>query len=252
MSYSDTDGTIRKRSGWLIPLGVFLVTLALSALMLLFYLVPNATNFLVEQTSPTARTDIIALQVDDLKLWIPANYMQYESARQGGMQRDVALFALSPEMTGWSNWEQATFSGNPPDSPLVILNIREQHVNLSESDKLLRIYPAYLIDAKGTPGPFGLTQYTFKENNGYHNRDLFVGKTDGGPAVFLCDRALPEVPSPNCLRELPLTRTVALSYRFKREHLEHWSEIGQSILNLVTTFKKEPKPETAEIAPHRP
>ena len=84
MSYSDTDDTIRKRSGWLIPLGVFLVTIALSALMLLFYLVPNATNFLEEQVSPTSRTDIVALQVHDLKLWVPANYLQYESSRQGG------------------------------------------------------------------------------------------------------------------------------------------------------------------------
>ena len=34
MTYSDTDETIQKRSGWLIPLGVFLVTLVLSAIIL--------------------------------------------------------------------------------------------------------------------------------------------------------------------------------------------------------------------------
>ena len=90
MTYSDTDGTIRKRSGWLIPLGVFLVTAALSALVLLFYLAPTAPNFLEEQVSPTSRGDIIALKVHGLQLWIPANYLQYESARQGGTRKDLA------------------------------------------------------------------------------------------------------------------------------------------------------------------
>ena len=96
MTYSDTDGTIRRRSGWLIPLGVFLVTAVLSALLLLFYLAPAPTNFLEEQVSPTARADLIALRVHGLKLWIPANYLQFDSARQGGAQKDVALFALLP------------------------------------------------------------------------------------------------------------------------------------------------------------
>ena len=84
MTYSDTDDTIRKRSGWLIPLGVFLVTLVLSAVILLYYLAPSAPSFIDEQVAPTSRTDIVALRVHGLKLWIPANYLEYESSRQGG------------------------------------------------------------------------------------------------------------------------------------------------------------------------
>ncbi len=68
MTYSDTDGTIRKRSGWLIPLGVFLVTASLSALVLLFYLVPTAPNFLEEQVAPTSRGDLVPLKIHDLRL----------------------------------------------------------------------------------------------------------------------------------------------------------------------------------------
>ena len=252
MSYSDTDETIRKRSGWLIPLGVFLVTLALSALMLLFYLAPNAPSFLDEQVSPTSRTDIVALQVHDLKLWIPANYLQYESSRQGGAQREVALFALLPDMTGWSNWESSTFAGNPADSPVVYMQIRDERVNLTESDKLARIYMAYVTDPKGQPGLFGLRQYSFRENAGYRNEDLFVGQTPSGLVVLRCVRFSPDVPSPSCLRDMPIARNVAMSYRFKRAHLAQWSEIGQSILSLVTTFKKPPKQQTADLSEPRP
>jgi hypothetical protein len=240
MSYSDTDATVRKRSGWLIPLGVFLVTLALSALMLLYYLAPNAPNFLEEQVSPTSRTDIIALKVHALRLWIPANYLQFESSRQGGTQRDVALFALLPDMTGWSNWDSSTFAGNPADSPVVYMLIRDERVPLTESDKLSRIYLAYVADPKGKSGPFGLTQYTFQENSGYRNEDLFVGQTPTGPVVLRCVRFSPDVPSPSCLRDMPIAPNVAMSYRFKRAHLAQWNEIGQSILRLVATFKKQP------------
>src|SRR5689334_14144532 len=87
MTYSDTEATIRKRSGWVIPLGVFLITFVLSALILFYYLAPTAPNFLDEQVSPTSRADLIALRVHGLKLWIPANYLQYESSRHGGAQK---------------------------------------------------------------------------------------------------------------------------------------------------------------------
>lgn len=250
MTYSDTDGTIRKRSGWLIPLGVFLVTAALSALVLLFYLAPSAPNFLEEQVSPTSRGDIVSLKVHDLHLWIPANYLQYESARQGGTHKDLALFAILPDMGGWSNWEASTFTGNTPDSPVVYLLVREEGLNLTEADRLSRIYMSYVTNPRGAPGPFGLTQYTFREDSGYRSEDLFVGQTPNGPIVLRCVRFSPDVPSPSCLRDLPIAHSVALSYRFKRQHLARWREIGDGIARLFVTFKTRPKTQAnAQIQP---
>ncbi|HEY0106229.1 MAG TPA: hypothetical protein VGB91_09110 [Rhizomicrobium sp.] len=252
MSYSDTDGTIRKRSGWLIPLGVFLVTAALSALVLLYYLAPTAPNFLEEQVVPTSDGDLVALEVHGLKLWIPANYLQYASARQGGTRKDLALFAILPDMAGWSNWEASSFSGNTPDSPVVFLLIREERVTLSEADRLSRIYLAYVTDPRGRPGPFGLTQYTFREDSGYRNEDLFVGQTASGVQVLRCVRLSSTVPSPSCLRDLPVAHGVALSYRFKREHLSRWRMIGDGIDRLVVSFERPPKPQAAAEIQRRP
>ena len=252
MTYSDTDGTIRKRSGWLIPLGVFLVTAVLSALVLLFYLAPTAPNFLEEQASPTSRSDLVPVKVHDLHLWIPANYLQFESARQGGTRKDLALFAILPDMAGWSNWEASAFTGNTPDSPVVYLLIREEGLNLTEADRLARIYMSYVVNPRGTPGPFGLTQYTFREDSGYRHEDLFVGQGLNGPIVMRCVRFSPEVPSPGCLRDLPIAHSVALSYRFKREHLARWHEIGEGIAKLITVFKIRPKTQADTQAQPRP
>ncbi len=245
MSYSDTDGTIRRRSGWLIPLGVFLITAALSALVLLYYLAPTAPNFLEEQVVPTSNSEPVALNVHGLKLWIPANYLQYESARQGGVRKDLALFAILPDMAGWSNWEASNFSGNTPDSPVVFMLIREERVNLTEADRLSRIYLAYVTNPRGEPGPFGLTQYTFREDSGYRSEDLFVGETASGVEVLRCVRLSATVPSPSCLRDMPLAHGVALSYRFKREHLARWQMIGEGVERLVGGFERAPKPQAS-------
>lgn len=251
MTYSDTDGTIRKRSGWLIPLGVFAVTFVLSALFLLFYLAPSPPSFLQEQVSPTSRADVVDLRVHGMHLYIPANYLQYDSARSGGARKDLALFALLPDMSGWSNWESSTFTGNAPDSPVVYMLVRDENLNLSEPDRLTRIYMAYVTNPKGVAGPFGLTQYTFREDSGYRNEDLFVGQGPHGPIVMRCVRFSPQVPSPGCLRDTLIGRKVALSYRFKRAHLGRWREIGDGIDKLIAGFKKAPtKPQaSAQLLP---
>ena len=80
----DFDDTIRQRSGWLIPVGVFAVTAVLSMLVLLYYLLPRPESFLKEAPSYTARNDAIPILVNGVKFSIPANYIVYKSARQGG------------------------------------------------------------------------------------------------------------------------------------------------------------------------
>ena len=238
---TDDDETIRKRSGWLIPLAVFLVTFVLSALFLLIYLAPNAPNLFVEQLSPTSRGDIITLKVAGRALHIPANYLEYESARQGGDRREIALYALLPEMSGWSNWSAQTFTDNSEDSPVVEMRIRQDDLNLSEADRLQRVYMGYIVNPRGAEGPFGLKQYTFRGDSGYHNEDLFVGQTDTGLLVMRCVRLGPDVTSPNCMRDMPVARGVSLFYRFKRAHLAKWREIDEGLDKLIASFKKAPK-----------
>jgi hypothetical protein len=252
MTYSDTDGTIRKRSGWLIPLGVFLVTVVLSALVLLYYVGPTPQSFVNEQPSPTGSTTPVALRVHGLKLWIPANYLQFESSRQAGAKKDISIFAILPDLAGWSNWESSAFADNTADSPVIYLLIRDEEVNRSEAERLARIYLQNVTDPKGVPGPFGLTQYTFRDDSGYRNEDLFVGQTASGPAILRCVRFSPQVPSPTCLRDMPIDRKVALSYRFKRAHLSRWRQIGDSVNALIATFRKQPGSQAAADPQPRP
>jgi len=241
MSRSEDDEIVRRRSGWLIPLAVLLIITALSALFLLYYLAPTAPPLFSEQVSPTSSTDVVALEVGGVNLWIPENYLQYASSRRGGRHREVALFAMLPDLSGWSNWNAGSFAENGPDSPILYLTIRMQDPVLSESERLNRIYLAYVKNSAGEPGPYGLTKYTFRTDNGYRREDLFVGHNAKGLVVLRCVRLGPDTTNPNCLRDMPLKGIVGVSYRFKRSKLSHWREIADAVDALLAGFQKPAK-----------
>ena len=233
----ETDGDVKQRSGWLIPIAVFIVTAGLSALFLLYYLVPAPTSFIEEHAAPTSRTDPVSLTVNGAKFAIPANYIMFARARQGGTLKEVQLFTALPDFNGYSDWHASSFSGNAADSPVIFILLREEQFKISEAERLQRIYMTYVVDPAGKPGPFGLTQYVFRDDSGYHGEDLFVGQDKGKPVVLRCVRFSQEVPSPSCLRDERLTSGVSLSYRFKRANLGHWPEIARGIDKLIASFR---------------
>ncbi len=235
--YADsTDDGIRQRSGWLIPLGVFLVTFALTALFALFYLAPRPPSFFREEVSFTSRTDPVELKVHGHQFRIPANYLKYRSDRQGGERVNIKLVALLPDFQGYSGWEDSSFKSNAADSPVVEMLLHDDQVKLSEAGWLARIYMPYVEDPNGSDGPYGLKQYQFREDSGYRNQDLFVGQTEHGPMVLQCERASQQVTNPSCHREFPIAHGVALNYRFKRSYLARWREIADGVSKLVATI----------------
>jgi hypothetical protein len=143
-------------------------------------------------------------------------------------------------MEGYASWADSAFRNNASDSPAVELLIHDDPVKLSEAAWLNRIYMPYVVNPQGTPGPFGLTLFTFRRDSGYHDEDLFVGQIDQRPIVLQCVRASEQVPNPSCHCEMPIAHGVALSYRFKRSHLAQWQEIAESTERLVKSFKMQP------------
>ncbi len=227
---------VHQHSGWLIPIMVFVVTAGLSALFLLYYLVPAPTSFIEEHPTPTSRSDPISLVIGGLKFVVPADYIVYRSARAGGPHKELALFTAFPDFRGYSDAEAQTFASNASDSPVIYILLREEQVTLSEQQRLERVYMGYVTDPQGKPGPFDLTQYTFRDDTGYRNEDLYVGHISGSLVVLRCVRFSQEVPSPSCLRDRPLVKGVALTYRFKRANLGSWRDIAHGVDVLVQGF----------------
>jgi len=237
----DVDAAVRKHSGWLIPLALLVLIVALCALVLLYYLAPSPNSLIEEHASPSAGLYRVQLRVGTIALSVPANYLPYAAERSGGPRREVAVYAELPDFRGFSDSAAGEFGGNSPDSRVIHMLITRESFDVGESARLTRIYLAEVIDPRGRPGPAGLVEYTFRTNSGYRGEDLFVGRDAGAAVVMRCTRLSAEVPSPNCMREVQYAPGILLSYRFKRSQLGHWRQIAAGAERLVATFATRQK-----------
>lgn len=237
----DTDTAIRKHSGWLVPLVLVALTGTLCALFLLYYLAPNPNSLIEEHTSPSAAVYRVQLRVGRVSLTVPANYLPYPSERSGGPRREVAFYAELPDFHGFSDSTAEDFVGNSPDSRVIHILITREAFDVAESARLKRIYLNEVVDPRGRPGPAGLVEYVFRSDSGYRGEDLFVGWDRGADIVMRCTQPGPDVPSPNCIREVQYAPGILLSYRFKRSHLADWRRIAGGVERLVSTFATQPR-----------
>lgn len=229
------QGEIHQHSGWLIPLGVALVVAALCAAFLLYYLRPAPGA--LRDNRPTEAATKVELHVRGLALHVPARYIASRTARSGGEQNQVALFAALPDMRGYSDAEASLFGGNQPDSPVIRLLLRADRNGLDAQSRFDRVYMPYLVNAKGEAAPFALMRYAFRPDSGYGRDELFVGKA--GALLLLCEQPAQDVPSPNCLAiDHRVAPGVNLSYRFKRSQLARWQGIDDGVDRLMAEFQK--------------
>lgn len=224
----------KGHSGWLIPLAVFVVTAALCALLLAYYLFPTPA-FLSRQPAPTDSTAPVAFIVGGRGFHIPANYIVFAGDRKGGTAKSVDLVALLPDLQGYTLGAAQAFTSGTAESRVVNLTLREEPSALSEEERLERIYLPLVEDRRGSTALYALTSYRFRSDSGYRDQDLFVGDADR-QVVLRCGRETPDASFPSCFGDMPLADHVWLSYRFKRNQLEHWREIDSSIRALAGAF----------------
>jgi hypothetical protein len=230
----------RQRSGWLIPLAVFFATACLSALVLAYYFVPEGSALGVELPAPTGATGSVALSLGAARFRIRANYLPLASTRKGGAVAIIPIAALLPDLSGYSASAADAFADHSAGARVVAISLRATAIPPPEAERLRRIYLLQTLDRTGAPGPFGLYQYAFRADSGYHNQDLFVGRTNSGMVILLCTKADPEVAAPSCMRDTALAPDLAMSYRFKRAQLKAWRSIDAKVRALVTRFHAKP------------
>jgi len=224
---------IHRHSGWVIPLGFAAAVLLLSILFLTWYLRPGPRG-----GTPSGDTATVVLMVGGLSLSVPANHIETTDARAGGTRDSVTLFALYPEMRGYSQADATLFADNAPDSNVIHLVLRADPNSLEPPERLARIYQPFFIQSEGTPGPFGLTQYAFQSDSPYAREDLYLAQAAPGPLLFLCQRIQPGLPSPNCIVSAsPLADDLSFSWRFKRAHLARWRDMAAGVNALMTRYE---------------
>src|SRR5262245_55161588 len=114
-------GPARQRSVWIIPLGVFVVTAALSTLVLAYSFAPTPPELVTEHPSPTEDSHRISIGVGSMGFRIPGNYVLFASDRKGGKRTNVRMAAFLPDLRGYSASESQALAGNAADSEVIYL-----------------------------------------------------------------------------------------------------------------------------------
>ena len=222
---------IHRHSGWWIPAAFLAALLLLAGLILGWDLRPGPK-------SPVASTGaLVRLSLGDVSFAVPANYIENPKARSGGALHSLVLIARFPVWDGYSPSQARLFSSNAPDSPLVRISLRGDANSLTARDRLDRIYGPHI--AVRAQAAFGLIRYGFVPGSDYGGAEMFAGEKGSDLFLFLCERASPQFPSPNCSSvDRPMGPGLNYSYRFKRAYLGRWQEIAAGVYQLIASFKK--------------
>jgi hypothetical protein len=157
------------------------------------------------------------------------------------------MHALLPDFSPFTPERQSEFTDNSPDAQVVYFTLHESEAVLPAERRLKEIYSKYFISPKPEKDRTGLEKFAFRDDTGYKNQDLLVGTdADGRLVLLLCQRATPLVESPNCTRTLLLTQNLALTYRYKRAHLNAWQRIDELMIRIVTSFEAPGLPNDLE------
>lgn len=234
------DEDAQEESSWSTPFRVLAITLVLSGGFLYYYLGPSVDDIQGNTPESSISEVPIDLIVGETNFSIPENFTQFPRARRGGVRENVALYALLPTLEPFSLEHASKFEDSSEGSPIVHFQIESYRAPFNEEERFVRIYQPKLVSRDGTEGPDGLTMFSFKEDTGYQDEDLFVGKDDlGKMAILRCTRLRSDLLFPNCRRDSQITATIGLSYRFKRSRLDDWRKIDNDIRGLAFSFMVE-------------
>lgn len=242
---------VRTESSWAGPARILFITLILAGGFAYYYFGPSVQD--IQGNNPRASTsdEPIDISIAGERFVIPENYTQFGRARRGGEQDEVQLYAVLPSMDGYSLAYQDIFERNDDASPIVHFSIvdpkaadtrlggRSLEEQISERERLERIYLPYTENPDGESWRYGFIRYRLSEQWGFKNEDLFVHEdADGSLYLFRCIEPEDNMPSPWCRRDTAFNDKVSVSYRFKRTRLSDWREIDRGIFDLVKRFHR--------------
>jgi len=231
---------IRQESSWRYPLGLFLITLVLSAVFLYHYVGPGVDEISGNTPKPTISDEITIVTVGGVDFAVPANYTIYPRARRGGEREQLSLYAMWPTLTGYAPSRREEFIENAADTRRIDIVIEVRRSPFTERDRLERLYLPLTLDPQGERSPYELIKYQFAERrpdtptNGYADKELYVGAGEaGGQVVLMCFQERDDIPSPECFREYAFNDRVTVTYRFKRPYLPEWRAIDARVRAFV-------------------
>ncbi|MEQ9519339.1 MAG: hypothetical protein RLN89_07855 [Parvibaculum sp.] len=230
------DQYVQERPAWLIPLVVIAGVTIFSAAFVYYYFGPTPSELLGLDPRASESTERVDVEIGEMRFLVPANFTRYPLQRIGGLQEEIDLHALLPELSPYSLRRREEFESNAEDSNAIHFKIFKTDDLLPAARRLDDVYMRHLTNHQPLEGPYGLSLYNFAETSGYRDQILLTADMEPDTFLLLCFNASEIVFSPTCTRTFHLQDNIAITYRYKRAHLEDWLRIDTALIALVQSF----------------
>ena len=218
-------------------LGSFALIVLPLAITLYYYFGPGITAFTQPEERQIISDKNVSLKVGNSNFLIPGNYLRFTHLRSGGEVKRLDIYFQWPEMTGFIEQEEFSFTHRGVNSPIVNISISAPERIWSSQKRLQEIYPVY-FNGEPEKAPYGLTYRSLKPESGYRDDDLFYAWETKGLYLVHCQKAVSPLTPPDCYRDIVLPGNILLQYRFRRSNLKNWRRIEQDVLGLIAKFRK--------------
>lgn len=179
----------------------------------------------------TSARDVVRVDILGEALRVPANYIRFSDQRRGGRLPRLDLFAVLPDLSGFSAEREADFSDTSATSPLVFIAITPREEGPSAAIRLAAVYQRHFT---GEPiaGPDGLIGRAMAAGSGYDGETVYFEAGSTSPFVARCFPAETTTAPASCLRELEIGHGLTLLYRFRAHHLGGWRRMDDNVTRL--------------------
>ena len=191
----------------------------------------------------SASTQMHQVIIGNNLLAIPENTIRFANQRRSGTHHRIDLYALYPQMTGYTAETRAWFNDQAPDRRLVFMSIDERQMSRDMSGRFAPIY-SVITEPTGETTPSGLSRHVFKPSSGYSNEELLVGPVESGQPRFVVrcltgnDAAMA---LSACERDIHLGDDLSLTYRFPRSMLGEWRALEAAVRGFATSAMATPE-----------
>lgn len=211
------------------------VVLVLAALTVALNLTGRWLGERIARGGHSVETDLRRILIAGEALAFPANALRFEEQRQGGMQHQIDLYLLYPQMTGYSDEDRWNFNDLAASERLVFLTVRENAMQLDMSGRFEAVY-LRLTEQSGQSVFEDLIRYDFLDGTRYIDEALYVAdRPDQDPFVVRCLGQANVAPGARgCLRDVMISSALSVEYRFSIELLPQWRTLDAAVIAYVT------------------
>ena len=209
---------------------VFYVFAGLAVLSLLISLIGREIGGRLSMGGHTDDATIHEVVIGNDVLAVSANRIRYPEQRRDGVAGRLDLYALWPDMQGFSEENRLAFNNADASKVLIFLSFEPRSLSRDMSGRLAPIY-SQMLKGSGELLPNGLTRHELPADAGFVDESILVGQRNDG-TKFVARCLMPgaeQTAVAGCDRDIHVGEDLAMMARFPSSLLDDWKTLDLAL-----------------------